>query len=284
MTSIYDVCFYGGLILCGIFLITAVVLFFALNIPKVVGDLTGSTARRKIREMKAHAESITLDKSVTRKEQAKYYNVGTGKITVKESNVPVQTKSKSRKKAAQMPDQAANPEKKQDGSVKIVPRQSAPEQRMPQEQREASRPAQPLEDITEVLGAGRLAGSEAKTDVLSAEEAGFNDYDDYGDHGAPVGDNSETEVLSAYSGDSVTEVLSGSYSDGDEAATEVLSGSHSDGDEAATEVLAFDNSGAEAYVPKFKTEEKTDNTGRSKNRPGFTVLMDVMLIHTQDTI
>ena len=281
MTSIYDVCFYGGLILCGIFLITAVVLFFALNIPKVVGDLTGSTARRKIREMKAHAESITLDKSVTRKEQAKYYNVGTGKITVKESNVPVQTKSKSRKKAAQMPDQAANPEKKQDGSVKVVPRQSAPEQRMPQEQREASRPAQPLEDITEVLGAGRLAGSEAKTDVLSAEEAGFNVYDDYGDHGAPVGDNSETEVLSAYGDDGATEVLSSSDDDG---ATEVLSGSYDDGDEAATEVLASDNSGAEAYVPKFKTEEKTDNTGRAKNRQGFTVLMDVMLIHTQDTI
>ncbi len=281
MTSIYDVCFYGGLILCGIFLITAVVLFFALNIPKVVGDLTGSTARRKIREMKAHAESITLDKSVTRKEQAKYYNVGTGKITVKESNVPVQTKSKSRKKAAQMPDQVANPEKKQDGSVKIVPRQSAPEQRAPQEQREASRPAQPLEDITEVLGAGRLAGSEAKTDVLSAEEAGFNDYNDYGDYSAPVGDNSETEVLSAYGDDGATEVLSGSDDDG---ATEVLSGSYDDGDEAATEVLAFDNSGAEAYVPKFKTAEKTDNTGRSKNRPGFTVLMDVMLIHTQDTI
>lgn len=82
MENIYEICFYGGLILAIIFLITSVVLFIALKIPKVVGDLTGRTAKKTIKEMK---EGTPVKESVAKKEQAKYYNQQTGKIKVRES-------------------------------------------------------------------------------------------------------------------------------------------------------------------------------------------------------
>lgn len=43
---------YGGLALAIVFAIVAVVLFFVLKIPKAVGIATGSTARKKIDEIK----------------------------------------------------------------------------------------------------------------------------------------------------------------------------------------------------------------------------------------
>lgn len=82
MENIYEICFYGGLILAIIFLITSVVLFIVLKIPKVVGDLTGRTAKKTIKEMK---EGTPVKESVAKKEQAKYYNQQTGKIKVRES-------------------------------------------------------------------------------------------------------------------------------------------------------------------------------------------------------
>ncbi|MBR4515223.1 MAG: hypothetical protein IKO61_10100 [Lachnospiraceae bacterium] len=270
MTSVYDVCFYGGLTLSGVFLITAVVLFFVLKIPKVIGDLTGSTARRKIREMKAHAESITLDKSVTRKEQAKYYNVGTGKITVKESKAPAQSKSRKKKIVGQVTESGTLiptvPEEnipasaqKAFSKVQLSGQNAGQDDVQPSAQANNSGNGQPLEDITEVLGAGRFADTEAKTEVLSF---GGDDLDNFGD------------------GDAATEVLSSSYDDdiddyrmGDDSATDVLRS-----DVAAPNYADADYGAEETSATKKRTFDKP------VSRPGFTVLMDVMLIHTQDTI
>jgi len=81
MENIYEICFYGGLILAILLLITSVILFIVLKIPKVFGDLTGRNAKKGIKERK---EGITTSGSVAKKEQAKYYNQNTGKITVRE--------------------------------------------------------------------------------------------------------------------------------------------------------------------------------------------------------
>ncbi len=256
-----------------------------LNIPKVVGELTGSTARRKIKEMKAHAESITLDKSVTRKEQAKYYNVGTGKITVKESTVPVPAKYKSKKKAAQTPEPLAGEQYDQESRAR-KPQFDNEDRRVPAaEQNRPVKDGQQLEDITEVLGAGRFADTESETAVLSADNGNGAGYDGYS---TLAGDDSATDVLSTgyADGDSATEVLS---ADGD-SATEVLS---ADGDSAtevlsskeepATEVLSFGDTVSDEKRPRFKTESESVYSGKA-DRPGFTVLMDVMLVHTQDSI
>ena len=259
MTSVYDICFYGGLILSGVFLIAATVLFFVLKIPKVIGELTGSTARRKIREMKAHAESITLDKSVTRKEQAKYYNVGTGKITVKESSVSVPSKYKNKKKSGQtqgLSSKLEAPAKNQAQESAQSTWQNAP-QSSPQQDNYTKQ--QPLEDITEVLGAGRFEHTEDKTEVLSFD-GDTNMAEDFG--GAQDGD---------FDGDTATEVLSsfeGGADDGD-SETEVLS--------SGMDVPA----GGEAAVAEPEKKKKHEGP---KFREGFTVLMDVMLVHTQDTI
>lgn len=55
--EIYRYIFIGAAILCGIMAATSVFLFFFLKIPKVIGDLTGSTARKAIEEIRQQNES-----------------------------------------------------------------------------------------------------------------------------------------------------------------------------------------------------------------------------------
>ncbi|WP_243003687.1 hypothetical protein [Coprococcus sp. OM06-25] len=58
MATVYNVMLYGGLALAIVFAIVAVVLFFVLKIPKAVGIATGSTARKKIDEIKEKAMRV----------------------------------------------------------------------------------------------------------------------------------------------------------------------------------------------------------------------------------
>ena len=82
MQNVYEVCFYGGLVLAILLLIAAVVLFIVLKIPKVIGELTGSTAKKAMKEMQ---DGTAKPGSIAKKEQEKYYNMGSGKITAKET-------------------------------------------------------------------------------------------------------------------------------------------------------------------------------------------------------
>ena len=52
----YRYIFLGGLIAAAIFLVISVVLFFLLNIPKVVSDLSGRTARKAIESIRKQNE------------------------------------------------------------------------------------------------------------------------------------------------------------------------------------------------------------------------------------
>ena len=52
----YRYIFIGAAILCGIMLIASVIIFFVLKIPRVIGDLTGSTARKAIEEIRQQNE------------------------------------------------------------------------------------------------------------------------------------------------------------------------------------------------------------------------------------
>lgn len=69
--EMYRYVFIGGLVLAGLVLLLAVLLFFLLKIPVVIGDLSGATARKAI-------ENI-------RKENAK-----TGEKTYKSSQVNIE--------------------------------------------------------------------------------------------------------------------------------------------------------------------------------------------------
>ena len=48
---------YGAAALSAVFLILAIVLFFTMKIPSVVGDLTGSTARKAIAQIRSQSEA-----------------------------------------------------------------------------------------------------------------------------------------------------------------------------------------------------------------------------------
>ena len=52
-----------------ILLIAAVVLFIVLKIPKVIGELTGSTAKKAMKEMQ---DGTAKPGSIAKKEQEKY--------------------------------------------------------------------------------------------------------------------------------------------------------------------------------------------------------------------
>ncbi|MCM1287869.1 MAG: hypothetical protein NC240_06115 [Clostridium sp.] len=82
MTDIYNICFYGGLALAILLFITSVVLFVVLKIPRVIGELSGRTARKGIEELKGGTKETS---AVSKKEQAKYYNQNSGKIKIREA-------------------------------------------------------------------------------------------------------------------------------------------------------------------------------------------------------
>lgn len=49
--------FYGGAVLAVIMLVVSVILFFALGIPAVIGDLSGATARKAIENIRSQNEN-----------------------------------------------------------------------------------------------------------------------------------------------------------------------------------------------------------------------------------
>lgn len=70
--------FYGSAILSGIMFVISVVLFFVLKIPHVVGDLTGSNARKAIEKIRNQNEA-----SGDKVHKTSHVNRERGKITDK---------------------------------------------------------------------------------------------------------------------------------------------------------------------------------------------------------
>ncbi len=48
------------LVAAGVFLVITIFLFFALDIPQILGELTGRTARKAVRKMKREKETDLL--------------------------------------------------------------------------------------------------------------------------------------------------------------------------------------------------------------------------------
>ncbi len=220
--NMYQICFYGGLILMVILLVTSIVLFFVLKIPHVVGDLTGRTARKSIKEM---SESKEKEKGsglkLSKKEQSKYYNVGTGKITVKESSAGTS-----------------------ENLTEVMEEDT-----------------QPAEELTEVLGAGRFSQNamapvaedgEELTDVLHGED----DPDEATDvlTSNDGRDDEATDILTSdrveEDADAPTDILTTDIDEDADAPTDVLT-SNMDADDAPTDVLT-------TSVDEFEADGETD--------------------------
>lgn len=78
MYEIYRYIFLGGTIVTAIMLVVTIILFFSLRIPKVIGDLTGSTARKAIKNIREQNEK-TGDKAY----KVSPVNLERGKLTDK---------------------------------------------------------------------------------------------------------------------------------------------------------------------------------------------------------
>ena len=76
--DVYRYIFIGAAVACGVFLLTSILLFFTLRIPKVIGDLTGRTARKAIENIRMQNE-LSGDKTY----QSSKVNLERGKLTDK---------------------------------------------------------------------------------------------------------------------------------------------------------------------------------------------------------
>ena len=226
MENIYELCFYGGLILAIIFFIVSVVLFIVLKIPKAIGDLTGRTAKKSIKEMK---DGASKKDSVAKKEQAKYYNQGTGKIKVREGVSTEQRK-----------------ENRDDTTDSLKP---GPEMEFEETEILGNDTVAATDvDETEVLSEGKnMIADPDETEVLSSDEASV-------DEGATdvltSEDEDETDVLTSEY-DDATDVLT---AEDDADATDELRVSDTDvEDEGATTVLAGGNT-FDKLARKYKVQ------------------------------
>jgi hypothetical protein len=76
--EIYRYIFIGSVALAAVMLVVSVLLFIRFKIPKVIGDVTGSTARKAVKEIRNH--NITSgDKAY----QSSPVNLARGKVTDK---------------------------------------------------------------------------------------------------------------------------------------------------------------------------------------------------------
>ena len=259
MQNVYEICFYGGLVLAILLLIAAIVLFIVLKIPKVIGELTGSAAKKAMKEMQ---DGTASPGSVAKKEQEKYYNMGSGKITAKEA---VSTRE----------DRKANG----NDSTELLEKSKKKEKKF--EETDILRPGingydTPDDGETEVLGSG--ADDEA-TDVLrdtSAGDDGATDVlrNDEGDDGA-------TDVLRNDEGDDgATDVLRGD----DEDATDVLRMDDDDSD--ATDVLRADDDDSDAtdVLRADDDEEGTSVLTTGTLAKKVKVIYNIVVVHSDESI
>lgn len=76
--EVYRYIFLGALIACGVMVVVSAILFFTLRIPRVIGDLTGRTARKAIEDIRKQNEQ-SGDKTY----KSSAVNLQRGKLTDK---------------------------------------------------------------------------------------------------------------------------------------------------------------------------------------------------------
>lgn len=261
MESVYEICFYGGLILAILLLIAAILLFILLKIPRVFGELTGRTAKKGIQDLK---KGVSTDHSVAKKEQAKYYNQGTGKIKARET-----VSEKTRKENQDDTTDLLRPETDTDETEVL----GAGKYKNAGKFRDG--------DETEVLGAETNVEDEA-TDVLVSGGDGTDDTTDVltSDDGA----DDATEVLAAEEEDDATDVLT---SEEEDDATDVLT---SEPEDDATDVLTSDMDDDATDV--LRAEPDDDEESTTVLTSGMTdelsrkvkVAYNIVITHTDETL
>ena len=291
MATIYNIMLYGGLALAVIFAVTAIVLFFTLKIPKAIGDVTGSTARKKIEEIREKGYESVQGVGISKKEAIKNH---TTKISVRD--VQSSESSKRAEKGRANYEKAVadiKNKKKNEDYLKSIHEEAT--DILHEDMQELARNMYSDEEATDVLMENE--DSEEATDVLRAEDDGEEETDvlraeDDGEEATDVlraDENSEeeTDVLRAEDdGEEETDVL---RADDDEAATDVL---RADDDEAATDVLRAEDGDATDVLRNDDTEAtsvltgQSDFTGRLSQGENSMLKMvkNVVIVHTDESI
>ena len=224
MQNVYEICFYGGLVLAILLLIAAIVLFVVLKIPKVIGELSGSTAKKAMKEMQ---DGTAKQGSVAKKEQEKYYNMGSGKITAKETVSSKEERKNYGNDSTELLDNKKKKEKKFEETD--VPRPGINDYETPDDGETEILGADNADETTDILRDATSVGDDGATDVLRNDE----------------GDDGTTDVLRGDDEDDgdATDVLRGDEDDSD--ATDVL---RADDDEEGTSVLTTGTLAAKVKV------------------------------------
>ncbi len=278
MATIYNIMLYGGLALAVIFAVTAIVLFFTLKIPKAIGDVTGSTARKKIEEIREKGYESVQGVGISKKEAIKNH---TTKISVRD--VQSSESSKRAEKGRANYEKAVadiKNKKKNEDYLKSIHEEAT--DILHEDMQELARNMYSDEEATDVLMENE--DSEEATDVLRAEDDGEEETDvlraeDDGEEATDVlradeDSEEETDVLRADDDEAATDVL---RADDDEAATDVLRAE----DDDATDVLRNDDTEATSVLTG-----QSDFTGRLSQGENSMLKMvkNVVIVHTDESI
>ena len=219
--TICNVMLFGGIALAVVFAVIAVILFVKLDIPKVIGDLSGSTARKQIKEIREKGYESLQGSGASKKDAIKSKG-STSKIEVRDIKGKSASEEVSRK-GNERYKKAVDELNKSRSHHHIRPEEADYEK-----ETDILRPEEDYEKETDVLRSEE--DYEKETDVLRAD-------DEY---------ERETDILTSEDeADAATDVLS---TDSD--ATDVLST-----DDDATDVLTMDTEVSDSSETDIQGEE-----------------------------
>lgn len=261
MRSVYEACFYGGLILAILLLILAIILFIALKIPRVFDELTGRAAKKA---MQGKKDGKDAHDSISKQEQKKYYNQSTGKITIRQSTAVPQPAEDM----ADLDDEEATDVLTWSGdgvaSGSEIRAGHDPEitevlsEDKPKKKKKAKTPTEFL--ATQV--------DEEATDVLATES-----------------DEEATDILKTDADEETTDVLK---TESDEEATDVLK---SEVDEEETDILKTEDEDDDEATSVLKSEEIDEDATSVLIEADYVklsrkvkVLYNVIVVHTDEKL
>jgi hypothetical protein len=277
--TICNVMLFGGIALAVVFAVIAVILFVKLDIPKVIGDLSGSTARKQIKEIREKGYESLQGSGASKKDAIKSKG-STSKIEVrdikgKSASEEVSRKGNERYKKAV--DELNKSRSHHHTRPEEADSEKATDILRPEEDYEKEtdilRPEEDYEKETDILRPEE--DYEKETDVLRSEE----DYEKETDVLRSEEDyEKETDVLRADDEyERETDILTSE--DEADAATDVLST-----DSDATDVLSTDDDATDVLTMDTEASDSSETDIQGEEAEKFPLLVDVVVVHTDESI
>ena len=315
MATVYNVMLYGGLALAIIFAIVAVIIFIVMKIPAAIGIVTGSTARKKIDEIREKGYESVQGGGASKSEAIKEH---TSKISVRDvqaapsARAAEQSRTNYEKAVADverkrkqeeylkeiredatdvlhedMQEMTAPPERDDDETDIIIaphPNKKAAFEALKERQNSRKAPKQIHSDIE--------ADSESATDVLRGEDAEDDKTTDIlrnvnvkqtaeavpSYEAAEDDSESATDVLRSDDADEATDVL---REESDEEATDVL---REESDEEATDVLREESDEEATDVLREESDDKADILQNRRTASSVKIIKNVIVVHSNEKI